>query len=83
QQSGTVFLDDFGGIALKTADLCAAEYECVRLKNALVYLANSKDWNALVTCANAGRLDGVNVLRRHVGAVRMVNLVTTSAAPFI
>ncbi len=78
-----VLLDDFGDIVLKTADLCAAEDECVRLKNALVNLGNSKDWNALVKRANAGKLDGVNVLLRPVSAESLENLVTTSTAPFI
>ncbi|ECG8589788.1 intracellular growth attenuator protein IgaA [Salmonella enterica subsp. salamae] len=83
QKSGMVLLDDFGDIVLKTADLCAAEDECVRLKNALVNLGNGKDWNALVKRANAGKLDGVNVLLRPVSAESLENLVTTSTAPFI
>ncbi|EIR3035907.1 intracellular growth attenuator protein IgaA [Salmonella enterica] len=83
QKSGMVLLDDFGDIVLKSADLCAAEDECVRLKNALVNLGNSKDWNALVKRANAGKLDGVNVLLRPVSAESLENLVTTSTAPFI
>ncbi|EAT3341299.1 intracellular growth attenuator protein IgaA [Salmonella enterica] len=83
QKSGMVLLDDFGDIVLKTADLCTAEDECVRLKNALVNLGNSKDWNALVKRANAGKLDGVNVLLRPVSAESLENLVTTSTAPFI
>ncbi len=32
QKSGMVLLDDFGEIVLKTADLCSAKDECVRLK---------------------------------------------------
>jgi hypothetical protein len=83
QKSGMVLLDDFGDIVLKTADLCAADDECVRLKNALVNLGNSKDWNALVKRANAGKLNGVNVLLRPVSAESLDNLVTTSTAPFI
>ena len=83
QKSGMVLLDDFGEIVLKTADLCAAEDECVRLKNALVNLGNSKDWTALVKRANAGKLDGVNVLLRPVSAESLDNLVNTSTAPFI
>lgn len=83
QKSGMVLLDDFGDIVLKTADLCSAEDECVRLKNALVNLGNSKDWNALVKRANAGKLDGVNVLLRPVSAESLENLVATSTAPFI
>ena len=83
QKSGMVLLDDFGEIVLKTADLCAAEDECVRLKNALVNLGNSKDWTALVKRANAGKLDGVNVLLRPGSAESLDNLVNTSTAPFI
>ncbi|ECJ6123506.1 intracellular growth attenuator protein IgaA [Salmonella enterica] len=83
QKSGMVLLDDFGDIVLKTADLCSAEDECVRLKNALVNLGNGKDWNALVKRANTGKLDGVNVLLRPVSAESLENLVTTSTAPFI
>ncbi|QMI03606.1 intracellular growth attenuator protein IgaA [Citrobacter sp. RHB25-C09] len=83
QKSGMVLLDDFGDIVLKTADLCAAEDECVRLKNALVNLGNSKDWSALVKRASAGKLDGVNVLLRPVSAESLDNLVATSTAPFI
>ena len=83
QKSGMVLLDDFGDIVLKTADLCSAKDDCVRLKNALVNLGNSKDWDALVKRANAGKLDGVNVLLRPVSAESLDNLVATSTAPFI
>ncbi|EFG1226509.1 intracellular growth attenuator protein IgaA [Escherichia albertii] len=83
QKSGMVLLDDFGDIVLKTADLCAAKDDCVRLKNALVNLSNSKDWYTLVKRANAGKLDGVNVLLRPVSADSLDNLVATSTAPFI
>lgn len=76
-------LEDFGDIVLKTADLCSAKDDCVRLKNALVNLGNSKDWDALVKRANAGKLDGVNVLLRPVSAESLDNLVATSTAPFI
>lgn len=68
-----VLLDDFGDIVLKTADLCSAKDDCVRLKNALVNLGNSKDWDALVKRANAGKLDGVNVLLRPVSAESLDN----------
>jgi hypothetical protein len=83
QKSGMVLLDDFGDIVMKTQDLCSANDECVRLKNALVNLGNSKDWEALVRRANAGRLDGVNVLLRPVSAESLENLVATSTAPFV
>lgn len=83
QKSGMILLDDFGDIVLKTRDLCAEADECVRLKNALVNLGNSKDWEALVKRATAGRLDGVNVLLRPVSAESLENLVATSTAPFV
>ena len=83
QKSGMVLLDDFGEIVLKTQDLCSAQDECVRLKNALVNLGNSKDWDSLVKRAEAGRLDGVNVLLRPVSAESLDNLVATSTAPFV
>lgn len=83
QKSGMVLLDDFGDIVMKTQDLCSADDECVRLKNALVNLGNSKDWDALVKRADAGRLDGVNVLLRPVSAESLDNLVATSTAPFV
>ncbi len=83
QKSGMVLLDDFGEIVLKTEDLCSAQDDCIRLKNALVNLGNSKDWDALVKRAEAGRLDGVNVLLRPVSAESLDNPVATSTAPFV
>lgn len=83
QKSGMVLLDDFGEIVLKTEDLYSAQDDCIRLKNALVNLGNSKDWDALVKRAEAGRLDGVNVLLRPVSAESLDNLVATSTAPFV
>ncbi|TCB86722.1 intracellular growth attenuator family protein [Enterobacter quasihormaechei] len=83
QKSGMVLLDNFGEIVLKTEDLCSAQDDCIRLKNALVNLGNSKDWDALVKRAEAGRLDGVNVLLRPVSAESLDNLVATSTAPFV
>lgn len=83
QKSGMILLDDFGDIVLKTQELCAEADECIRLKNALVNLGNSKDWEALVKRATTGRLDGVNVLLRPVSAESLENLVATSTAPFV
>ena len=83
QKSGMVLLDDFADIVLKTQDLCAAQDECLRLKNALVNLGNSKDWETLTKRASDGKLTGVNVLLRPVSAESLDNLVTTSTAPFI
>lgn len=83
QKSGMILLDDFGDIVLKTQDLCSSQDECIRLKNALVNLGNSKDWDSLVKRAEAGRLDGVNVLLRPVSAESLDNLVATSTSPFM
>lgn len=83
QKSGMVLLDDFSEIVLKTQELCAADDDCLRLKNALVNLGNSKDWDTLTARASAGKLTGVNVLLRPVSAESLDNLVTTSTAPFI
>ena len=82
QKSGMVLLDDFSGIVLKTQDLCQAEGECVRLKNALINLGNTKDWNTLVRRAHGGKLEGVNVMLRPISAESLSNLVMTSTAPF-
>lgn len=82
QKSGMVLLDDFAGIVKKTQALCTAEEECVRLKNALVNLGNTKDWDSLIKRADSGKLTGVNVLLRPVSAESLDNLVTTSTAPF-
>lgn len=82
QKSGMILLDNFADIVQKTQALCHAESECVRLKNALINLGNTKDWNTLVRRAETGKLDGVNVLLRPVGAESLNNLVTASTAPF-
>lgn len=82
EKSGMVLLDDFASIVLKTQALCTADDECVRLKNALINLGNTKDWDSLLKRADAGKLDGVNVLLRPVSAESLDNLVTTSTAPF-
>ncbi|MDG1645779.1 intracellular growth attenuator family protein [Klebsiella huaxiensis] len=83
QKSGMVLLDDFGDIVIKTSDLCSAKDDCVRLKNALVNLGNTRNWETLTKRANTGKLDGVNVLLRPVSAESLENLVTTSTAPFV
>lgn len=82
QKSGMVLLDDFAEIVLKTQALCTAEDDCIRLKNALINLGNTKDWEALVKRAGSGKLDGINVLLRPVSAESLDNLVITSTAPF-
>ena len=83
QKSGMVMLNDFADIVLKTQDLCSADDECVRLKNALVNLGNTKDWDTLTKRASTGKLTGMNVLLRSVSAESLDNLVTTSTAPFV
>ncbi len=55
--------------------------DCLRLKNALVNLGNTRNWETLTKRATAGKLDGVNVLLRPVSAESLENLVTTSTAP--
>lgn len=82
QKSGMVLLDDFSGIVQKTQALCLVEGDCVRLKNALINLGNTKDWNTLVKRAETGKLTGVNVVLRPVSAESLNNLVITSTAPF-
>lgn len=82
QKSGMILLDDFSEIVLLTEALCTGEDECVRLKNALVNLGNTKDWETLTHRASAGKLDGINVLLRPVSAESLDSLVTTSTAPF-
>lgn len=47
QKSGMVLLDDFGDIVQKTNDLCSAKDDCLRLKNALVNLGNTRNWETL------------------------------------
>ncbi|BDH44277.1 putative membrane protein IgaA [Salmonella enterica subsp. enterica serovar Choleraesuis] len=81
-RSGMVLVDDFSGIVIKTAALCTEKHECVRLKNALVNLGNTKNWDTLVRRARNGRLDGINVILRPVSAESLENLVNTSTAPF-
>lgn len=82
QKSGMILLDDFSGIVEKVQALCQAGDECTRLKNALVNLGNTKDWNTLVRRVETGKLRGVNVLLRPVSAESLNNLVISSAAPF-
>ncbi|WP_058910381.1 intracellular growth attenuator family protein [Entomohabitans teleogrylli] len=82
QKSGMILMSDFASIVKNTQALCTGEDECVRLKNALVNLGNSKDWDTLTRRANAGKLNGVNLVLRPVSAESLDNLVTTSTAPF-
>lgn len=83
QKSGMVLLDDFSAIVLKTQDLCTVQDECVRLKNALVNLGNTRDWPTLTRRATSGQLRYTNVLLRPVSAESLENLVSTATAPFI
>lgn len=78
-----VLLNDFTDIVLKTQELCSAEDDCLRLKNALVNLGNTKDWKTLTQRAGTGKLGGMSVILRPVSAESLDNLVTTSTAPFV
>lgn len=78
-----ILLDDFSDIVLKTQDLCQAENDCVRLKNALVNLGNAKNWSGLVKRARSGALQGVNVLLRPVSAESLDSLTKVATSSFI
>ena len=82
QRSGMILMTDFADIVKKTQALCTGRDECVRLKNALTNLGNTRDWATLTRRANAGKLDGTNLLLRPVSAESLDNLVTTSTNPF-
>ncbi|HIE0651358.1 TPA: intracellular growth attenuator family protein [Serratia marcescens] len=83
EKSGMILLDDFSDIVLKTQDLCQAENDCVRLKNALVNLGNAKNWSGLVKRARSGALQGVNVLLRPVSAESLESLTQVATSSFI
>ncbi|BEL72752.1 MULTISPECIES: intracellular growth attenuator family protein [Serratia] len=83
EKSGMILLDDFSDIVLKTQDLCQAENDCVRLKNALVNLGNAKNWSGLVKRARSGALQGVNVLLRPVSAESLDSLTKVATSSFI
>ncbi|MCU7367106.1 intracellular growth attenuator family protein [Pantoea stewartii] len=82
QKSGMILLDDFSDLVLKTQALCSQAQDCVRLKNALVNLGNAKDWDTLVSRADSGQLNGMNVLLRPVSAEALENLVHTATSTF-
>mgnify|MGYP003366482529 CR=1 FL=1 len=83
QKDDMVLFNDFSDIVLKTQALCSAADDCVRLKNALVNLGNTKDWDTLTKHANTGELTGMSVLLRTDSAESLNNLVATSTAPFV
>lgn len=83
EKSGMILLDDFSDIVLKTQDLCDAENDCVRLKNALVNLGNAKNWAGLVKRAKSGTLKGVNVLLRPVSAESLDSLSSAATSSFV
>lgn len=83
EKSGMILLDNFSDIVLKTQDLCLAENDCVRLKNALVNLGNVKNWNTLVRRAKSGSLQGVNVLLRPVSAESLESLTKVATSSFV
>lgn len=82
EKSGMILLDDFADIVLKTETLCGNSNDCVRLKNALVNLGNSSNWNSLVKRAKAGTLQGINVLLRPVSAQSLSELVNNATSSF-
>lgn len=82
QKSGMILLDDFSDLVLKTQALCNQAQDCMRLKNALVNLGNAKDWDTLVSRADSGQLNGMNVLLRPVSAEALENLVHTATSTF-
>ncbi|WP_241625268.1 IgaA/UmoB family intracellular growth attenuator [Rosenbergiella epipactidis] len=83
QKSGMILLNNFSDIVLKTAQLCSAEDDCLRLKSALVNLENAKDWTLLVDQAKSGKLDGLNVLLRPNSAQNLTNLVDAATTTFM
>ncbi|MBT0730869.1 IgaA/UmoB family intracellular growth attenuator [Rosenbergiella nectarea] len=83
QKSGMILLNNFSDIVLKTAQLCSAEGDCLRLKSALVNLENAKDWPLLVDQAKSGKLDGLNVLLRPNSAQNLTNLVEAATTTFM
>ncbi|WP_241586341.1 IgaA/UmoB family intracellular growth attenuator [Rosenbergiella epipactidis] len=83
QKSGMILLNNFSDIVLKTAQLCSAEDDCLRLKSALVNLENAKDWPLLVDQAKSGKLDGLNVLLRPNSAQNLTNLVDAATTTFM
>lgn len=82
EQSGMVLLSDFASIVVKTQALCTDNNECTRLKNALVNLSNSRDWDTLTYLARSHQLNDIHVLLRPVSARELDNLVNASTAPF-
>ncbi len=83
QKSGMTLLDNFSDIVLKTDALCHDEGDCLRLKSALVNLANGKNWPAIVKRAHNGSLRGINVLLRPVSAANLENLIANATSSFI
>ncbi|QGX90205.1 Intracellular growth attenuator protein igaA [Tatumella sp. TA1] len=83
QKSGMILLNNFADIVLKTAQLCSANEDCLRLKSALVNLENAKDWPHLVDQAKSGKLDGLNVLLRPNSAQNLTSLVDAATLTFM
>lgn len=82
QKSGMILLNDFAAIVLKTDALCGQKNECVRLKNSLVNLSNSKSWSALLKKARSGGLEGINVLMRPASAHQLATIVNNAVSSF-
>ena len=82
EKSGMILLDDFSDIVLKTQNLCRAESDCVRLKNARSTRATPK-LERLGETRQSGALQGVNVLLRPVSAESLESLTKVATSSFI
>lgn len=83
EQSGMVLLSNFDKLVNKTNELCAQPTECNRLKNALMNLQNTSNWEQLVNKAQSGALKGLNVLLRPTSARNLELLVNDATKTFI
>ncbi|EKT56126.1 hypothetical protein OOA_15977 [Providencia burhodogranariea DSM 19968] len=82
-KSGMNIIFDFSEIILKTNELCGDGDPCSKLKNALINLGSTDDWNALVAKASAGKLSGAHVLLRAGSAEALEKLVEGTTYDFI
>ncbi|WP_419210253.1 IgaA/UmoB family intracellular growth attenuator [Providencia manganoxydans] len=82
-KSGMNIIFDFSEIILKTNELCYEEKACPKLKNALINLGSTDDWDALVAKASTGKLSGAHVLLRAGSAEALEKLVEATTYEFI
>ncbi|NKI75668.1 intracellular growth attenuator family protein [Dickeya sp. CFBP 2040] len=82
QKSGMILLNNFSDIVLKTDMLCEKEEDCTRLKNALINLGNTRNWDVLVKRARSGALKGMSVVLRPVSAESLDALVKNATDEF-